>query len=311
MATMVPFNLGYSVREAGSHFARNLSTSLGAVVTIFLSLFIIGLFSVMTVMINNAVGDVESKITIQVFLSDEADQMTVDSLQTDVSTWEGVDTVTYKSKDEALAEYRETMVSENAQDAVAALDGRNPIPASIVIKLTDAEMAQQVADQLAVNAKLAQVCDNPATPSLSIQYGAETVEKLLSLTNTIQIVAVFLVVLLIFVAFVFINNTIRLSIMARKAEISIMRLVGASNSFIRGPFMMEGILQALAGFLVALGVLEVLHRAVLPKFSDALSFMNFSVAPTTYLWIYLLLLLLAVLIGISGSMLAMRRYLRV
>lgn len=307
---MVPFNLGYSVREAGSHFSRNLSTSLGAVVTIFLSLFIIGLFALMSIMVNNVVGDVESKITIQAFLSDEADQAVVDALETDVQLWEGVESVTYKSKEEALEEYRTTMVSSNAQDAVAALDGRNPIPASLVIKLTDAEMAQQVADQLIVSSLFAQVCDQE-NPASSVLYGAETVEKLLALTNVIRIVAVALVLLLIFVAFVFINNTIRLSIMARKAEISIMRLVGASNSFIRGPFLMEGILQALAGFVVALGVLEVFHHTLIPRATDVLQFLNFSLSPTVYLWVYLLLLVLAIIIGILGSMLAMRRYLKV
>lgn len=308
---MVPFKLGYSLHEAGSHFARNLSTSLGAVVTIFLSLFIIGLFAILSSMISNVVGDVESRITIQAFLADEADQTTVDTLQADIGTWEGVESVTYKSKDEALAEYRETMVSANAEDAVAALDGRNPIPASLVIRLTDADMAQQVADQLAINELFAQVCDNPETPSLSVQYGAETVERLLTLTSSISIVSAALVVLLIFVAFVFINNTIRLSIMARRTEISIMRLVGASNSFIRGPFLMEGILQALIGFLLSLGVLELLRHLVMPQVTEALQFLNFSVAPSVYLFVYLVLLALAVVIGVLGSMLAMRRYLKV
>ncbi len=308
---MVPFKLGYSLHEAGSHFARNLSTSLGAVVTIFLSLFIIGLFAILSSMISNVVGDVESRITIQAFLADEADQTTVDTLQADIGTWEGVESVTYKSKDEALAEYRETMVSANAEDAVAALDGRNPIPASLVIRLTDADMAQQVADQLAINELFAQVCDNPETPSLSVQYGAETVERLLTLTSSISIVSAALVILLIFVAFVFINNTIRLSIMARRTEISIMRLVGASNSFIRGPFLMEGILQALIGFLLSLGVLELLRHLVMPQVTEALQFLNFSVAPSVYLFVYLVLLALAVVIGVLGSMLAMRRYLKV
>lgn len=308
---MVPFKLGYSLHEAGSHFSRNLSTSLGAVVTIFLSLFIIGLFAILSSMINSVVGDVESRITIQAFLSDDADQATVDALQSDIGTWEGVESVTYKSKDEALAEYRETMVSANAEDAVAALDGRNPIPASLVIRLTDADMAQQVADQLSVNEQFAQVCDNPTTPSLSVQYGAETVERLLTLTSSISIVSAALVVLLIFVAFVFINNTIRLSIMARRTEISIMRLVGASNSFIRGPFLMEGILQALIGFLLSVGVLELLRRLVMPQVTEALQFLNFSVASTVYLFVYLILLGLAVVIGVLGSMLAMRRYLKV
>lgn len=308
---MVPFKLGYSLHEAGSHFARNLSTSLGAVVTIFLSLFIIGLFAILSSMISNVVGDVESRITIQAFLADEADQTTVDTLQADIGTWEGVESVTYKSKDEALAEYRETMVSANAEDAVAALDGRNPIPASLVIRLTDADMAQQVADQLAISELFAQVCDNPETPSLSVQYGAETVERLLTLTSSISIVSAALVILLIFVAFVFINNTIRLSIMARRTEISIMRLVGASNSFIRGPFLMEGILQALIGFLLSLGVLELLRHLVMPQVTEALQFLNFSIAPSVYLFVYLVLLALAVVIGVLGSMLAMRRYLKV
>lgn len=308
---MVPFKLGYSLHEAGSHFARNLSTSLGAVVTIFLSLFIIGLFAILSSMISNVVGDVESRITIQAFLADEADQTTIDTLQADIGTWEGVESVTYKSKDEALAEYRETMVSANAEDAVAALDGRNPIPASLVIRLTDADMAQQVADQLAISELFAQVCDNPETPSLSVQYGAETVERLLTLTSSISIVSAALVILLIFVAFVFINNTIRLSIMARRTEISIMRLVGASNSFIRGPFLMEGILQALIGFLLSLGVLELLRHLVMPQVTEALQFLNFSVAPSVYLFVYLVLLALAVVIGVLGSMLAMRRYLKV
>ena len=78
---MVPFNLGYSVREAGYHFKRNFGSSFGAVITIFLSLFIIGVFAIASIMVNNVVGDVESRITIQAFLADDADQAAVDSLE--------------------------------------------------------------------------------------------------------------------------------------------------------------------------------------------------------------------------------------
>lgn len=308
---MAPSNFGYSLREAGSHFFRNFGTSLGAVITIFLSLFIIGLFAILSSMISNVVGDVESRITIQAFLADEADQTTVDTLQADIGTWEGVESVTYKSKDEALAEYRETMVSANAEDAVAALDGRNPIPASLVIRLTDADMAQQVADQLAINELFAQVCDNPETPSLSVQYGAETVERLLTLTSSISIVSAALVILLIFVAFVFINNTIRLSIMARRTEISIMRLVGASNSFIRGPFITEGVIQALLGALLSIGVLELIRNFGMPALQNAMSFLSFQIPLNMYLVTYAALVIVGVVIGLFGSAIAMRRYLKV
>ena len=303
---MVPFNLGYSVREAGYHFKRNFGSSFGAVITIFLSLFIIGVFAIASIMVNNVVGDVESRITIQAFLADDADQAAVDSLEARVAGWDGVDSVTYKNKDEALAEYRQTMVSANAADAVEALDGRNPIPASLVLKLTESVANQIVSDDLFLT-----VCDAKDTPAASVQYGAETVEKLLSLTNSIRVVAAALVILLVFVAFVFINNTIRLSIMARSDEIGIMRLVGASNSFIRGPFLMEGIIQALMGFVVSLGVLEVFHRLVVPQLVASLKFLNFNIPEITYLWVYLMLLVLAVVIGVVGSLIAMNRYLKV
>ena len=308
---MVPFNLGYSVREAGYHFKRNFGSSFGAVITIFLSLFIIGVFAIASIMVNNVVGDVESRITIQAFLADDADQAAVDSLEARVAGWDGVDSVTYKNKDEALAEYRQTMVSANAADAVEALDGRNPIPASLVIKLTDASMAESVANQIVSDDLFLTVCDAKDTPAASVQYGAETVEKLLSLTNSIRVVAAALVILLVFVAFVFINNTIRLAITARRREIAIMRLVGASNGFIRGPFLMEGTLEALIAALLAIAALAAGSNALLGKLSDTLSFLSFDIAQTTVFATYGLLLAIGVVIGLFGSAMAMRRYLKV
>ena len=135
MAIMVLSNFGYSLREAGHHFRRNWSTAFGAVVTIFLSLFIIGLFVLASALIENMVGNVENRVTIQAFLSDDADQTAVDSFTKKVQGWDNVESVTYKSKEEALKEYKTTMSNRNAADAVAALDGQNPIPASLVIKI--------------------------------------------------------------------------------------------------------------------------------------------------------------------------------
>ena len=299
------------MREAGSHFARNLSTSLGAVVTIFLSLLIIGLFVIASAMITSVTGDVESRITIQVFLSDDADQAAVDALQDKISGWDGVESVTYKSKDDALAEYRTNMTEANAADAIAALDGRNPLPASLVVTLTDGDLVQGVADQIVADSDYAAVSETPEDPAESVLYGAESVERLLVLINAVRLIAAALVVLLIFVAFVFINNTIRLSIMARRTEISINRLVGASNSFIRGPFLMEGVLQAIIGFVLAVGVLELLHHFVMPLVTNALQFLNLAIPNMMYVWTYLGLLVLALFIGLLGSMLAMRRYLKI
>lgn len=120
-----------------------------------------------------------------------------------------------------------------------------------------------------------------------------------------------LVALLTFVAFIFINNTIRLSITARRREIAIMRLVGASNGFIRGPFITEGVLQAMIGALLSIGVLELFRNLVVPKVASSISYMSFAVPMEVYYATYGALVLLGVIIGLFGSAIAMRRYLKV
>lgn len=308
---MAPSNIGYSLRECGHHFRRNWTTVLGAVVTIFLSLFIIGLFVLGSVMINNMVGSVEDTVTIQAFLSDDADQSAVTAFQNKVKAWNNVESVTYKDKNQALEEYRTSMSNRNAADAVAALDGENPLPASLVIKLTDPQQVEDAAQKIIADSDFKQICDDADNPAGDVNYGRQTVERLFSVANYIRIGAVVLVALLTFVAFVFINNTIRLAITARRREIAIMRLVGASNGFIRGPFLMEGTLEALIAALLAIVALAVGSNALLGKLTDTLSFLSFSIAPTTMYATYGLLLAIGVIIGLFGSAMAMRRYLKV
>ncbi|MDO5119441.1 MAG: permease-like cell division protein FtsX [Coriobacteriales bacterium] len=304
-------NIGYSTREAFHHFRRNWSTSFGAVVTIFLSLFIIGTFVLGSVMISSIVGDVEDRVTIQAFLSDDAVREDVDALQHRIEGWENVESVTYKSKDEALQEYKETMTNRNAADAVAALDGENPVPASLVIKLDDPQLVKSVAEKLIADSSFAAVCDDPENVASSVQYGRETVERLFSVTNYIRIGALVLVALLAFVAFVFINNTIRLAISARRREIAIERLVGASNSFIRGPFVMEGILEAFFGAVLAIATLHAGMSYLVPKLEGSLQFLSFEVPLQVMLQTYAALLGIGLLLGLFGSSIAMRRFLKV
>ncbi len=308
---MVFSNIGYSTREAFHHFRRNWSTAFGAVVTIFLSLFIIGTFVLGSAMLSSIVGNVEDRVTIQAFLSDDAEQSDVDSLRSRIQGWDNVESVTYKSKDEALQEYKETMTNRNAADAVAALDGENPVPASLVIKLDDPQLVESVAERLIADSSFAAVCDDPENVASSVQYGRETVERLFSVTNYIRIAALVLVALLAFVAFVFINNTIRLAITARRREIAIERLVGASNSFIRGPFIMEGILEALFGSILAIGTLHAGMSFLVPRLESSLQFLSFEVPMNIVLQTYAGLLGIGLLLGLFGSSIAMRRFLRV
>ncbi|MCH3943823.1 MAG: permease-like cell division protein FtsX [Atopobiaceae bacterium] len=307
---MVPSNFGYSLREAGRHFRRNWTTVLGAVVTIFLSLFIIGVFVMGSAVVTNMVGSVEDRVTIQAFLSDDADQTAVTALQGKIQGWDNVQTVTYKSKAEALEEYKETMSNKNAADAVAALDGQNPVPASLVIKLDNPQNVESVASQLISDPDFAKLADQGDATG-SVQYGQATVEKLFSVTNYVRIIAIVLVVLLTFVAFVFINNTIRLAITARRREIAIERLVGASNGFIRGPFVMEGALEAFIGAVLGVVALEVVRQMLLPRLSNSLQFLTFNLPQALVVELYAGLVVAGILIGLFGSAIAMRRYLRV
>lgn len=308
---MAPSNIGYSFREVGQHFRRNWTTVLGAVVTIFLSLFIIGIFVLGSALINNMIGTVENEVTIQAFLSDDATDDQISAYADKVRGWDNVESVEIRTKEEALEQYQTQMSNRNASDAITALDGENPLPASLVIKLDDPQQVEATATKIVDDSQFAQICDSKDNPSSDVNYGRETVEKLFSLTSYIRIAAVVLVALLTFVAFVFINNTIRLAISARRREIGIMRLVGASNGFIRGPFILEGTLEAILGALLAIGVLIAGVNAVLPKLSNSMQFLSFAIPTQTLVATAGALLALGVVIGLFGSAIAMRRYLKV
>ena len=135
--------------------------------------------------------------------------------------------------------------------------------------------------------------------------------RLFAVTNYVRYIGLALIILLVFIALVFINNTIRLAITARRKEIAIMRLVGASNGFIRGPFLMEGALDAIIGAALAIGCIELLRNLALPRLQAQLAFLPIEVNPSSFLLIYLILVVAGLIIGLIGSAFAMRRYLKV
>lgn len=306
---MAPSNVGYSFKEAVSHFFRNWTTSLGAVITIFLSLFIIGLFIMGSAMLNSVIGTVEDQVVINAFISDDASEEDVQAFKTELEGWSNVKSVTYKDKDAALAEYTSKM-SSNADATMSALDGQNPLPASFAIEMDDPSKVASTAEKLKKNADFQKIVDD-GDVNASVLYGQEEVSRLFQVTNYIRIAAVVLVALLTFIAFIFINNTIRLSITARRREIAIMRLVGASNGFIRGPFITEGVLQAILGSILSIGVLELIRNLLVPRLEASIGWMSFSLPIQYYLVTYAALVLVGVVIGLFGSAIAMRRYLRV
>ena len=315
---MAPSNLGYSLREAGKHFFRNWTTSFGAVITIFLSLFIIGLFIVGSVLVNSVIGNVEQGVTINAYISDNASDEDIATFREKLESWENVKKVEQLSKEDALAIYSGN-ISNNADDTMSALDNENPLPRSFKIEMNDPSQVEDMAERIKADPDFRNIVDD-ADPDVddkdadvqeNVQYGQEEVSRLFQLTNYIRLAAVVLVALLTFVAFIFINNTIRLSITARRREIAIMRLVGASNSFIRGPFVTEGVIQALLGSLLSIGSLELIRNLMIPRLAEGIRWMSFDVPLDIYLATYGALILVGVVIGLFGSAIAMRRYLKV
>ena len=299
-------SLIYFFKQSIQGFARNLSTTLGSIVTIFLSLFIIGIFLIGAIVIDNIVKSVENEVSITAYISDDAKEKDITAMEDYVKTLDGVSSVSFTSKEQALEDFRN--MSSNA-DIVDELGG-NPLPASINIELSDPQMVQQVANEIETSDLFSKIADED-NPADSLKYGQRTVERLFSVTNYIRYIGIALIVLLVFIALVFINNTIRLAIMARRKEIAIMRLVGASNGFIRGPFLMEGALHALIGAALAVLCLELLHLFGLPRLQGSLAFLPIDVSGQMFLIIYLILIGAGLVIGLIGSALAMRRYLRV
>lgn len=301
-------SFGYFLRESLQGFTRNLSTTLGSIITIFLSLLIIGVFLVAAVMVEGLVSSVENEVTITAYVSDDAEQSDIDRVMESVRSMGDVQNVTFTTKEQALENFSNSI--SNAE-IIEQLDGQNPLPASIDVELTDPQMVESVASQIESNSTYQRICEDPENVGDSIKYGQATVERLFAVTNYVRYIGLALIVLLVFIALVFINNTIRLAILARRKEIAIMRLVGASNGFIRGPFLMEGAIHALIGSIFAVIIIQLLRMFAIPQLQNSLQFLSFDVSGVTYLLIYAALVVAGLLIGLLGSAFAMRRYLKV
>ena len=181
-------SLFYFFKESLTGFTRNLGTTLGSIVTIFLSLLIIGVFLVCGAVVNNIVSSIEDKVSITVYIADEAAQTDIDSLMSDISGMEGVQSVDFTTKEEALENFRNSMVSN--PDIVDQLDGVNPLPASILVQLSEAQEVEVIAQQIQSDSTFLKICDNPEDPSDSLKYGQSTVDKLFSLTNYIRYIGI-------------------------------------------------------------------------------------------------------------------------
>lgn len=296
---------GYFLGEAFASFRRNWVMSLVAVTIIYISLLLVGTFFLASALVNRVVSSFEAKVSVSIFLKDGAAPDDVTKLQANIDKDPRVKGVSYVSKEEALRRFKER--TKNSPALVEQLRG-NPLPASLEVQLNDPRQVQEVVKTIKADPVLAKVIKDPEA---DVKWGQNIVENLFAFTGIIRTFMLVFVVLLLVVSLVLIGNTIRLAIYSRRKEIGIMRLVGASNWFIRTPFLFEGIFQSILGAALAIGTLMAAQSLIVPWLQRNLRFLPVVISGATLWQLTGLLLLSGIVIGLLGSGAAVRRYLKV
>jgi cell division transport system permease protein len=242
---MISF-IAFSIRRAAQGFWRNRVMSLAATVTmVFMLVLLAGLMLVLSGL-EAGLQFVESKVEVQAFLNDGVAAPRIAELQAQVAALPEVASVRYTTKDEALAQWQAEQAAQGRPD-LTPITGTNPIPASLNVKLRDAHQYGQVVEMLrAPNGVVSEVLETQ-----------KVVDALVAITSVLRTIGLGILVLVGLTVLFIVVNTIRMAVMARAEEIEIMRLVGATDAFIRWPFILEGLFVGLIGALVTLGILAV------------------------------------------------------
>ncbi len=301
-------NPRYFFMEALVSLRRNWLMSVAAISTVAISLFIVGLFSFLIYNARAVIDAIERQVEISVYLKDDTSPQARDTLEEEIRSWEEVRSVKYISKEQALERFIETVGEDS--DIVKEIQG-NPFPASFEISLKDPKTVETVANRfLQENGDYREGIDD-------LVYGQEYVRKLFSITTVLGIIIGLVILLLFFSAFILIYNTIRLAIYARRKEVEVMRLVGASNWFITWPFIFEGIIEGVAGGAIALFLIWMTNSFLLIRVEEAIvSALHIWTLALTgsepiQLQVFTMILVVGASIGAVGSGVALRRFLRV
>jgi cell division transport system permease protein len=296
----------FFLREALRALRRNAAPSLAAFATILITALVLGVFIPVVRAATAKTNEVRNKIELEVYINDDATRAEVDELGNMIREIRHVESIDFISKAEALRILRKRLGDKSGitQD----LPG-NPLPRSYRIKLDDPKNVDVVKSGLqpvGTNGKPRYI--SPAIQE--VQDREDDTEKILSATSTIKIILASLAGLLGLASILLVANTIRLSIFARRREVEVMRLVGATNWFIRWPFVIEGLLVGFMAGLVAVVLLWVVKVTVIDDWSNRFALIA---GPETVDFGLLVLVLLAAATAVSalGSGITLRRFLRV
>lgn len=291
-------SIEYFLREAFRSLRRNAFMTVASVVTMALSLTMLGLFILMGLNLNHMANQVESTVEISIYVEDGISDEQLKNLSDTLETMNGVKKIGYIDKEEAMQRFRERL--GDRQDLLDALGGENPLPASFQIQ---AESPSQVQEIAKTAIELDGVDDT--------QFGQEIIEQIFEMAHWMRILSLVLVFFLGLAALFIISNTIRVAVFARRKEISIMKYVGATDEFIRIPFLLEGIILGFLGALVATLVVDVMYSVFSNQVGKALTFLPILPKYPLLLWISIGMMCLGPAIGTLGSWISIKRFLKV
>lgn len=289
----------YFFIDAFKSLKRNKTLSIAAMITVLITFFIFGTFILLGLNFNKAIEDVASKLEIKVYLDNDIKLIDQREIELKLNEQEGVKEVIYESKEEAFANLQE-MLKDN-QGLLEGYDlSDNPLPSSYIVKLESPEYAHQIAESV-----------QGMTGVEDISNQQDMIDTISAFVNGVRIAGMVLFVVFIGVSIFLITNTTKITVYSRRKEVGIMKYVGATDWFIRWPFIIEGMMIGFVGSLIASILLFMLYKGVFGYIVSNM-FLVSLVSPGfvlgTLTWIFLLG---GVIVGALGSIVALRKFLDV
>lgn len=288
----------YSLRQTVGSLTRSGLMSLASVATVAISLLVLSVILLLALNLEYMASTVESQVQVKVYLHKNLDRAQQQQLLAEVQRLSDVDQAVLVTKEEALE--RMKIRFQHNVDILAGLDEDNPLPDAIELSLKDPNQVQTVASTIAVWEGVTRV-----------DFGQGVVERLLAFTRALRVGGLGLVVLLVAATIMTISNTIRLAVFAHRREIGIMKLVGATDWFIRRPFVLEGIVLGALGAVVAALMTGLGYSWLVEATRDTLPFLPVVSPDAATNRLTVGLMALGSLLGAAGSFVSLRRFLKV
>ena len=293
------FNIiGYLLKEGFQNVFKNKKSTFSAILVMCISMLIFGFFFTIGENVNHIMNSVEDAQALRVFMKKDTTQEQIQTMKNEIKNINGVNSVTFVPKDEGLEKLKESY-----GDKDYLLDGYE-VPDSYVVTFTDLKLAPEVKEQIS---KLSNVDE--------VTSKDQTMNTLNQITKGIRIITIVILIGLVIASIFIIVNTIKLTVYARRREISIMKYVGATNSFIRWPFIVEGITIGIISACISVLAIGISYNIIAGKLMETTVVQNLGVSLVTFGNMFNLIIIVYLILGIGigtlGSILSMRKYLEV